>query len=158
MTIEQHVQALAHSQANLAELQKKLSQQPQLIKQEATQTFLFDLRDYLDSLSIITDFVAKQGTEPLTITEISKALTEQNQLVRTIITELEPIIEADGTLFDQKDGALRRMLSNLQGIVELNGLMLQDNLNFQRIVSDLPEEVSKPTEEKKSFLKRIFGK
>ena len=34
--------------------------------------------------------------------------------------------------YGQQDGELRRTIAGLKGILELNGLLLQDNLTFQR--------------------------
>ncbi|MGX7196853.1 hypothetical protein [Enterococcus olivae] len=161
MTIEEQIQKLATTQANLEILQQKLSKNNKLMKEEIAQTFIFELRDYIDSLSIVTDFTEKKADREMEVKEIGDVLGEQNQLLQLLISELQKLIEEEGSFFDQKEGALRRVFSNLQGILEVNGLMLQDNLSFRRIFKEQSTDLTLEKEgasEKKSFLDRLFGR
>lgn len=160
MTIEESLQALANSQASLRKLQQKLSQQSAVMKQEENQTFILELRDYVDSLSLITDFVEQVETKEVVLTEISTLLSEQNQLMQTIIHHMEENVENDQVFLGQQEGELRRTLIGLKGILELNGLMLQDNLAFQRRMKDVSLSAApiSETNEKQGFFQRIFGR
>jgi hypothetical protein len=160
MTIEESLQALANSQASLRKLQQKLSQQSIVMKQEENQTFILELRDYVDSLSLITDFVEQVETKEVVLTEISTLLSEQNQLMQTILHHIEENVENDQVFLGQQEGELRRTLIGLKGILELNGLMLQDNLAFQRRMKDISLSAApiSETNEKQGFFQRIFGR
>jgi hypothetical protein len=53
------------------------------------------------------------------------------------------------------------MIGSLSGILELNGLLLQDNRGFQQVVKETgPLQVTETKEvsEKKGFLQKLFGK
>ena len=160
MTIEESLQALANSQASLRKLQQKLSQQSAVMKQEENQTFILELRDYVDSLSLITDFVEQVETKEVVLTEISTLLSEQNQLMQTILHHIEENVENNQVFLGQQEGELRRTLIGLKGILELNGLMLQDNLAFQRRMKDVSLSAApiSETNEKQGFFQRIFGR
>lgn len=160
MTIEESLQALANSQASLRKLQQKLSLQSAVMKQEENQTFILELRDYVDSLSLITDFVEQVETKEVVLTEISTFLSEQNQLMQTILHHIEENVENDQVFLGQQEGELRRTLIGLKGILELNGLMLQDNLAFQRRMKDVSLSAAPISEakEKQGFFQRIFGR
>lgn len=160
MTIEESLQALANSQASLRKLQQKLSQQSAVMKQEENQTFILELRDYVDSLSLITDFVEQVETKEVVLTEISTLLSEQNQLMQTILHHMEENVENNQVFLGQQEGELRRTLIGLKGILELNGLMLQDNLAFQRRMKDVSLSAApiSETNEKQGFFQRIFGR
>lgn len=160
MTIEESLQALANSQASLRKLQQKLSQQSIVMKQEENQTFILELRDYVDSLSLITDFVEQVETKEVVLTEISTLLSEQNQLMQTILHHIEENVENNQVFLGQQEGELRRTLIGLKGILELNGLMLQDNLAFQRRMKDVSLSAApiSETNEKQGFFQRIFGR
>ncbi len=154
----EYVQQLAASKAELVSLQRLLSQSS-LMTQTEQQTFIFDLRDYTDSLALVTDFVeTTPGTEK-DPQKISALLGEQNQLLQQLIQEIDQLLAVDGTFFDQKDGELRRTLGSLQGVLELNGLLLQDNLKFQRVLNEQPLEFSTVAPlTKPGFFQRLFGK
>lgn len=166
MTSIETLQALANSQGSLVTLQKRLSSTGEIMKDEALQTFVFDLRDYADSLRIVTDLAPVNATEEIEVTEISRVFSEQNQLLRTLIADLEKLDETDQSqdFFNFKEGELRRLIGSLQGVLELNALNLQDNLNFQRQLKDkgitVSQTIEKPTKEpeKTGILKRLFGK
>lgn len=154
MTINQYVQELANSQASLIQLQESLLANHALMKQASTQEFIFDLRDYADSLAIVTDFVDEPVVHSKEATELSAILGEQNQLLHTIIQD----ISQTEVFFNQKEGELRRTLASLQGVLELNGLLLQENLTFQRMLKQTDEPTVEQPVEKNSFFQRLFGK
>ena len=54
MDTETIVSELSKRSSELEALQRKLSQS-QLMNNEAAQTSIFDLKDYLDSLKLVTD-------------------------------------------------------------------------------------------------------
>jgi hypothetical protein len=129
------------------------------MNREVTQTFIFELRDYADSLSIVTDFVEGATAKEVGPTEISTVLSEQNQLVHTLVEELAQLIEENGELFGQKEGELRRTWTSLQGVLELNSLMLQDNLGFQRMLNDQLVDLDEvPAVCKQGFFQRLLSK
>ncbi|MCD5001464.1 hypothetical protein IV487_03150 [Enterococcus saccharolyticus] len=154
MTINQYVQELANSQASLIHLQEGLLANQALMKQETAQEFIFDLRDYADSLAIVTDFVDEPVVDSKDAAELSAILGEQNQLLHAIIQD----ISQTETFFNQKGGELRRTLASLQGVLELNGLLLQDNRAFQQILKQTGEQTVEEPVEKSSFFQRLFGK
>jgi hypothetical protein len=99
MAIEEQLRQLAESQVSLVALQQRLCQNRSLMNREVTQTFIFELRDYADSLSIVTDFVEGATAKEVGPTEISTVLSEQNQLVHTLVEELAQLIEENCELF-----------------------------------------------------------
>ncbi len=159
MAIEEQLRRLAESQVSLVALQQRLCQNRSLMNREVTQTFIFELRDYADSLSIVTDFVEGATAKEVGPTEISTVLSEQNQLVHTLVEELAQLIEENGELFGQKEGELRRTWTSLQGVLELNSLMLQDNLGFQRMLNDQLVDLDEvPAVCKQGFFQRLLSK
>lgn len=165
MSIKETLQALVNSQGSLLQLQDRLSMQGNLMKEETLQVFIFDLRDYVDSLRIITDFMKPTEISALEVTEISGVLSDQNKWLRALITALEDLEEREEsqTFFDLSEGELRRLIGSLQGVLELNGMNLQDNLTFQRVFKDKGFQLStlaieSATEEKSGFFQRLFGK
>lgn len=158
MTIEEQIQKLAKSQAELKMLQQKLSESRKIMQQESAQIFVFELRDYLDSLSIVTDFTEQQPIKTLKINEIGEALGTQNQLLQQLVVELQQRIKEDRDFFGQKEGALRRIFFNLQGILEVNDLMLQDNLVFQKKFGDASDnlELEEELSVKRGLINRFF--
>lgn len=165
MSIKETLQALVNSQGSLLQLQDRLSMQGNLMKEETLQAFIFDLRDYGDSLRIITDFMKPTEISALEVKEISSVLSDQNKWLRALITALEDLEEREEsqTFFDLSEGELRRLIGSLQGVLELNGMNLQDNLTFQRVFKDKGFQLStlaieSATEEKSGFFQRLFGK
>ena len=159
MTLKEQVQNLGDSQICLRQVQNQLSQQTALMKKEENQLFIFELRDYVDSLSLVTDYVGKTTPKSVGPTAISGLLSEQNKLIRTLIHNMQQLEAEDGDFFGQKEGELRRTLIGLQGILELNELLLQDNLIFQKQLIDASAELISVAEETKGgFFQRFFGK
>ncbi|GGI64968.1 hypothetical protein GCM10011482_06220 [Enterococcus alcedinis] len=165
MTIET-LQALTNSQGSLIALQQRLSATRDIMKEEVLQNFVFDLRDYADSLRVVTDLSTVTTIETIEVTEISRVFSEQNQLLRTLITDLEELDEQNKSqeFLNLTEGELRRLIGSLQGVLELNSLNLQDNLIFQRQLKDKGITVNQTTEvvvdeqEKTGFFQRLFGK
>jgi hypothetical protein len=110
MTLKEQVQILSDSQRCLRQVQNQLSQQTALMKKEENQLFIFELRDYVDSLSLVTDYVEKTTPRSVESTTISALLSEQNQFIRTLIHNIQQLEEEDGDFFGQKEGELRRTL------------------------------------------------
>ncbi|MHC5269140.1 hypothetical protein ACYSNO_08180 [Enterococcus sp. LJL98] len=165
MAIMETVQALVNSQGDLLHLQERLSMQKEVMSDERLQAFVFDLRDYADSLRILTDFMPSTMLSVLEVSEISGALSDQNKWLRALITQLEDIEarEASSEFFDLSEGELRRLIGSLQGVLELNGMNLQDNLTFQRLFKEKGFQVATSavpaqTPVKNGLFKRLFGK
>lgn len=166
--MDEIIRKLAISQKELLNLQKRLSQNSKLMAKEETQTFIFDLRDYADSLAIVTDPVKDaEAGKIYEAADLATILGEQNALLHQIIEGLKAMVAGTVAVdfFGQKDGELRRTLSSLEGLVELNGLTLQDNRDFQRLLqneqitlSDPVAEAPHETGKKPGFFKRLFGK
>lgn len=160
MQTEELIMGLANQQNELEALQKQLMQTT-VTKDEESQTFLFDLKDYADSLSLVTAFADAGQTEPRQVEELSAILGEQAQTLRALIQELSVQEEMEtGDFYGQKGGELRRTIASLNGILELNGLLLQDNLTFQRkLKNDPPQQATnQESTNKPSFFQRLFGK
>lgn len=160
MQTEELIARLNSQQKELEALQKRLMQTT-ITKDEESQTFLFDLKDYVDSLSLVTVYANEAQTEERQAEELSIILSEQAQILRELIqalTEQEETEAAD--FYGQQGGDLRRTIASLNGIIELNGLLLQDNLTFQRkLKNDPPQSITaQERTSKPSFFQRLFGK
>lgn len=132
-----------------------------MVEEEASQTFLFDLKDYVDSLSLVTTYETAPTIEERQVEEISAILGDQSRTLRELIQQLEALEDAGkNTFYGQQDGELRRTIAGLKGILELNGLLLQDNLAFQRKwkEADRTMTVKDTVSEKTGFFQRLFGK
>lgn len=165
MAITETVQALVNSQNSLLQLQNRLVNQGEVMKEESLQTFIFDLRDYADSLRVVTDLMEPTEIPTLEVEEISAVLSKQNKWLRELIDMLETLEDnhTPEAFFGLSEGEIRRLKGSLQGVVELNTLNLQDNLTFQRVFKDKGYQLSKTVapqsqDTKPSFLKRLFGK
>lgn len=166
MTSIETLQALTNSQGSLIALQQRLSTTREIMKEEVLQNFVFDLRDYADSLRVVTDLSSVTSIEAIEVTEISRIFSEQNQLLRALIADLEALDEKNQSreFLNLTEGELRRLIGSLQGVLELNTLNLQDNLTFQRELKDKGITVSPTIEittseqEKTGFFQRLFGK
>ncbi|OTN75419.1 hypothetical protein A5886_000489 [Enterococcus sp. 8G7_MSG3316] len=159
MSVEALVVTLKAQQAQMEALQLELSHS-QLMKNEQAQTFIYDLKDYLDSLAVVTDLVPKQETEGIVVEELASTLGEQQGTLHRLIQALKKIEEDGDRFFDASEGEIRRMYGSLQGILELNSLLLQENPAFQQVIKKaggIQEDVSTEVE-KTSFLQRLFKK
>ncbi|EAC9270598.1 hypothetical protein B1N54_16050, partial [Listeria monocytogenes] len=88
MDIEMIVSELSKRSSELEALQRKLSQS-QLMNNEAAKTFIFDLKDYLDSLKLVTDLVPSAATTAAEVDQLSYVLGEQNQSIQQLLVILE---------------------------------------------------------------------
>ncbi len=166
MTIIETLQSLTNSQGSLLSIQKRLSNTSEIMKDETLQNFVFDLRDYADSLRVVTDLASLNEVKEIEVIEISQVFSEQNQLLRTLITALGELDDNNKSheFFGMSDGELRRLIGSLQGVLELNSLNLQDNLNFQRLLKERNITINQTTSttntepEKAGFFQRLFGK
>ena len=88
MDTETIVSELSKRSSEMEALQRKLSQS-QLMNNEATKTFIFDLKDYLDSLKLVTDLVPSAATTTVEVDQLSYVLGEQNQSIQQLLVILE---------------------------------------------------------------------
>lgn len=104
MDTETIVSELSKRSSELEALQRKLSQS-QLMNNEATKTFIFDLKDYLDSLKLVTDLVPSAATTTVEVDQLSYVLGEQNQSIQQLLVILEEAeANDDQRFFWQKCG------------------------------------------------------
>jgi hypothetical protein len=161
MNTEEIVSELSKQSSGLEALQRKLSQ-TQLMNNEQAQTFIFDLKDYLDSLKLVTDWVPVSETSAVEVDQLSQVLGEQNDGIQKLLSALNEVEDDDDQhFFGRSAGELRRVVGSLTGILELNGLLLQDNRGFQQILKEsgpLQVIATKEVPEKKGFLQKLFGK
>ncbi|MGX7352279.1 hypothetical protein RU97_GL001735 [Enterococcus canis] len=132
--------------------------------EETIQQFLFDLTDYAEGFSVVTQLMDEPAQpRPLTANELSNVLGEQrqrlDQLIPLLKEQLHTTEATETTFLKQNTGGLRRIISSLNGLVELNSLMLQDNRQFQQQVKQNPLEAPvKEVEKPKGFFGKLFGK
>ncbi|WP_430611053.1 hypothetical protein [Enterococcus sp. DIV0876] len=159
MSAETLVVTLKMQQTKMEALQLELSHS-QLMKNERAQTFIYDLKDYLDSLAVVTDFVPKQETDGIMVDKLSFTLGEQQGTLHQLIQALKKIEEDGEHFFGVSEGEIRRMYGSLQGILELNSLLLQENPAFQQVIKNAGgiQVDASPEVEKTSFLQRLFKK
>ena len=103
MDTETIVSELSKRSSELEALQRKLSQS-QLMNNEAAQTFIFDLKDYLDSLKLVTDLVPSAATIAAEVDQLSYVLGEQNQSIQQLLVILEEAEAMTTSAFRQKCG------------------------------------------------------
>ncbi|WP_312542161.1 hypothetical protein [Enterococcus sp.] len=160
MEIERLIADLNRQQKELEAVHKQLMQTT-ITKEEESQTFLFDLKDYADSLSLVTVYAEPVQVEAPPVQRLSAILGEQVQTLQQLIRILSAQEESEAAdFYGQQGGELRRTIASLNGIVELNGLLLQYNLTFQRKLKDHPlQQLSvQETADKPGFFQRLFGK
>lgn len=162
MTAKALVEQLSTQAKGMEALQKNLAES-QLMNDPAAQAVIFDMKDYLDSLKIVTELVAIKEVAALEVTQLAAGLGAQQATLISLIQQLQEIEEQDSNRFFGKSGGeIRRTRGSLQGILELNQLLLQENRGFQQQVKQqgvVPAKVSPADEQKKSgLLQRIFGK
>jgi hypothetical protein len=157
MDMIQTLNELSSSQQQLNELNTYLSGQPDLKEQEEASAFLYDLRDYSDALSVVTDLVdAQTFTKQHDPAQISNMLVDQAKLITSLRESFEAGESPEGLFMSE--GECRRTAASLVGVKELNMLILQDNLRFQKIVAGVTLGAAVPYKEKKvGFFKRLFG-
>lgn len=164
----QLVKELSLSRNDLISLGRLADQQK--ISEEA-QEFVFSIRDYTDALGIVTDLLAEPAGEMnnVSLDQVSGLLADQRQLITNIISSLHATVEKleapDKTVelsIEQSAGSMRRLIGSLTGLLELNSILLQENMAFQREIKELAIKpvaiVAEPVEEKPGFFKRLFGK
>ncbi|MFD2729923.1 hypothetical protein [Enterococcus camelliae] len=142
---------------HLKKIQEGYSQKSQWMKNEQIQTFVFDLRDYIEAVNMLVDIIPKEqaeqlksSVEPLENTTISYLLANQNKSLRLVLQQLQE--QATDT------GEARRFRAGLQGVIELNQLMLQDTKRFEQEIANESLKNEEQQVEKKHLLQRIFGK
>jgi len=76
-----------------------------MVEDEASQTFLFDLKDYVDSLSLVTIYETAPTIEERQVEEMSAILGDQAQTLRELIRQLEELEDAGKKdFYGQQDG------------------------------------------------------
>lgn len=164
----QLVKELSFSRNDLISLGRLADQQK--ISEEA-QEFVFSIRDYTDALGIVTDLLAEPVGEMnnVSLDQVSGLLADQRQLITNIISSLHATVEKleapDQTVelsIEQSAGSVRRLIGSLTGLLELNSILLQENMAFQREIKEISIKpvtiTAEPVEEKPGFFKRLFGK
>lgn len=128
--MNEDIQALANSQQKLLALQKKIIKS--VPKEMPLETFLFELRDYLDGLEIVTEYAA---IEPV-VEKDEETITNHLQIQRQLLKEILARIEAKPEFFGQSAGDVRRTIVGLQSMLELNGYLLKDSSTMQTIIEN----------------------
>ncbi|KAF1299546.1 hypothetical protein BAU15_02570 [Enterococcus sp. JM4C] len=162
---------LVRSRKKLTGLLPRLKENKQISAKEEMKTFVFDLQDYSDALTVVTDFAEAdfaEESDSVTPQEISQLFSEQRQELQTLVSEFTQLADQMETgestegFHGLNAGSIRRMAGSLQGLIEMNGQLLQENLNFQRFIKDVSISEAIPTEEvveeKTGFFKKLFGK
>lgn len=148
------LQQLAHTQRQMHQLLQSMDR-----KNEATQTFIFDLTDYTQSLTLMTDLIPEEATaEPITVSEIGTVVSQQRELLMTLkglLAEYLQTTPQPPLWFQQTNGGLRRIVASIDGILEMNGYLLKDNHAFQQ---EYPMAEQQVAPRKESFFKKLFKK
>lgn len=152
--ITSYIKQLAEAKANWRQLIETVEQTP-LMKNEEAQAFLFDLKDYSEALAVVTDLTkqSEEETQKWTIAEISECLGRDYRALQA----LKLALISDNPFSELSEGDIRRIVGSLDGLVELNGILLQDNRQFQQLAKEPLVEEAAPTT-KKSFFQRILKK
>ncbi|MGM0125415.1 hypothetical protein IGI37_002814 [Enterococcus sp. AZ194] len=167
-TIQTALDELVKSRNKLMTLLPRLKGNKQLSANEEIRTFVFDLQDYSDALTVVTDFSDSQKEASVSVVpqEISQLFSEQRQVLQALVAEFTQLSdkmeagEETEPFHGLTAGGIRRLAGSLQGLIEMNGQLLQENLNFQRFIQgvEVSEEVPTEVEEKTGFFKKLFGK
>jgi len=75
-----------------------------MVEDEASQTFLFDLKDYVDSLSLVTIYETAPTIEERQVEEMSAILGDQAQTLRELIRQLEELEDAGKKVSEKVEG------------------------------------------------------
>lgn len=142
------------------ELLKKLVERIENPTQDLSITTLqHDLLDYIESLSVVTDYVNIEiDTPELKTYPINAVLKQQAQLLQAILAQLNsPAEQGDAAEeFEVTEGAIRRMSESLKGIVELNRTLQKESSISVDLATKTPLHKKENTTEKAGFFKRLF--
>lgn len=156
--LTESIQALSDSQGLL----KKFAQQMERDRtygKEAYQEKVNDIRDYANGLAIVTYLMPANGLGAYGDISLNEILRTQLGQIENVIQSLsteEGTAEAEAT-FDLKESDLRRMISSLRGMMELNNLMRkEEDIVFP--AQPAAEKVAATPNEKKGFFQKLFGR
>lgn len=167
-SIQAALEALAVSRKKLTDLLPSLKGNKVISTNEEALAFVFDLQDYSDAIRLVTDFVTVEvEDQAVTPKEISQLFSEQRESLEILITEFTRLSDEmeEGhyteSFYGLKAGGVRRLSGGLQGVLEMNGQLLQENLTFQRLIKDVDVSSgiqAEESEEKTGFFRKLFGK
>ena len=136
------------------ELLKKLVERIENPTQDLSITTLqHDLLDYIESLSVVTDYVNFEiDTPELKTYPINAVLKQQAQLLQAILAQLNsPAEQSDAAeQFKVTEGAIRRMSESLN-----RTLQKESNISVD-LATKTPLHKKENTTEKAGFFKRLF--
>lgn len=142
------------------ELLKKLVERIENLTQDLSITTLqHDLLDYIESLSVVSDYVNIEVDPPeLKTYPVNAVLKRQAQLLQAILAQLNsPEEQSDAAEeFEVTEGAIRRMSESLKGIVELNRTLQKESNISVDLATKTPLHEKENTTEKAGFFKRLF--
>ncbi|MDT2763777.1 hypothetical protein P7H31_05585 [Enterococcus asini] len=159
--LTESIQALSTSQALLKEFAKNM-EKDRTFGKEAYQEKINDIRDYANGLAIVTYLVPAQNQTVFGDVSLQEILRTQLGQIQNVIHALrtpEGASEAEAT-YDLKESDVRRMVSSLQGMIEMNNLMRKEEDVVFPAKYEEAQFKEKPvaTSEKKGFFQKLFGK
>lgn len=160
--LTESIQALSTSQALLKEFAKNM-EKDRTFGKEAYQEKINDIRDYANGLAIVTYLVPAQNQMVFGDVSLQEILRSQLGQIQNVIHALrtpEGASEAEA-IYDLKESDVRRMVSSLQGMIEMNNLMRkEEDVVFPTKHVEEAQFKEKPaaTSEKKGFFQKLFGK
>lgn len=159
--LTESIQALSTSQALLKEFAKNM-EKDRTFGKEAYQEKINDIRDYANGLAIVTYLVPAQNQTVFGDVSLQEILRTQLGQIQNVIHALrtpEGASEAEAT-YDLKESDVRRMVSSLQGMIEMNNLMRkEEDVVFPAKYEEAQfKEKPAATSEKKGFFQKLFGK
>lgn len=150
---------LSTSQELLNEFARQMERHPMYSK-PTYQEKINDLRDYSNGLSVVTYLVPPQKETPAGDFSIATILREQLGLIGNVLAafDSEEGQQAATTAFDLKDADRRRITMSLQGMIELNNLLRQEEDVTLSLSESSAKATTPPVEAKKGgFFKKLFG-
>lgn len=160
--LTESIQALSTSQALLKEFAKNM-EKDRTFGKEAYQEKINDIRDYANGLAIVTYLVPAQNQMVFGDVSLQEILRNQLGQIQNVIQVLRTpagASEAEAT-YDLKESDVRRMISSLQGMIEMNNLMRKEEdvvFTAKQVEEAKPKEKPAATGEKKGFFQKLFGK
>jgi hypothetical protein len=160
--LTESIQALSTSQALLKEFAKNM-EKDRTFGKEAYQEKINDIRDYANGLAIVTYLVPAQNQMVFGDVSLQEILRNQLGQIQNVIQVLRTpagASEAEAT-YDLKESDVRRMISSLQGMIEMNNLMRKEEdvvFTAKQVEEAKPKEKPAATSEKKGFFQKLFGK
>lgn len=154
------IQVLSNSQALLKEFARQMEQDGKYGKEEYREK-VNDLRDYANGLAIVTYLVPAKLPEVSGEVSLMQLLRDQVGQIGNVIQELQSdsgIEEAEAG-FDLKESDLRRMISSLKGMIEMNNLLrLEEEVQLVLKSPEDNEKLVREKSEKKGFFQKFFGR